>query len=228
VRATLAGHARLLTDRRVRGLLLAQWLPAWFVVAAESLIVPYTASLGQPAGAASPLLAAAPAGMLLGDVVIGRFCRPDTRIRLAFPLVVAMGTALLTLVFRPALPVACLIMLAVGFGFAYMLGIQQAFLDALPPRLRGQAFGLNSTGLMGGQGLFPPLAGALASALGAAPAMAIAGAATLTAALALRAPLTGRSPRASCQERPCGEDAFPRKRPAQLPGAFPRERPPLG
>jgi MFS family permease len=191
VRATLAGHVRLLTDRQVRGLLFAQWLPAWFTVGAESLIVPYTVSLGQPAGAASPLLAAAPAGMLLGDVVIGRFCRQDTRARLTFPLVMVMGAVLLPLVFRPALPVACLIMLAAGFGFAYMLGIQRAFLDALPPRLRGQAFGLYSTGMMGGQGLLPPLAGGLASALGAAPAMAIAGAATVTAALALRAPLTG-------------------------------------
>ena len=49
VRATLAGHAELLRDRTVRGLLLAQWLPAWFVTGAESLIVPYTGSLGRPA-----------------------------------------------------------------------------------------------------------------------------------------------------------------------------------
>ena len=76
VRATIAGNAELLAEPRVRGLLLAQWLPAWFVTGAESLIVPYTGSLGQSASAASPLLAAVPAGMLLGDVVIGRFCRP--------------------------------------------------------------------------------------------------------------------------------------------------------
>ena len=45
---------------------------------------------------------------------------------------------------------------------------------------------------MGGQGLTPALAGALAAALGAAAAMAVAGAATVLAALALRRPLTGR------------------------------------
>jgi MFS family permease len=39
VRDTLAGHAELLTNRGVRGLLLAQWLPAWFAAGAESLIV---------------------------------------------------------------------------------------------------------------------------------------------------------------------------------------------
>jgi hypothetical protein len=40
VRATMAGNAELLRDRTVRGLLLAQWLPGWFVAGTESLIVP--------------------------------------------------------------------------------------------------------------------------------------------------------------------------------------------
>ena len=194
VRATVTGNIELLADRTVRGLLLAQWLPAWFITGAESLIVPYTGSLGEPASAASPLLAAVPAGMLLGDVVVGRFCRPRARQRLAFPLAVVMGLPLLAFAFRPPLPVAGVALFACGAGFAYALGIQQAFLDSLPTRLRGQAFGLNSTGAMGGQGLFPPAAGAVASAFGAGAAMAIAGAATIIAALALRAPLTGKDP----------------------------------
>ena len=193
VRATMAGNADLLRDRTVRGLLLAQWLPGWFVAGAESLIVPYTGSLGRPASAAGPLLAAMPAGMLIGDLLVGRFCAPATRTRLAFPLAAAMGVPLLALVFRPPLLLACLALLACGAGFAYQLGIQQAFLDSLPERRRGQGFGLNSTGMMGGQGLTPAVAGALAGAVGAAAAMAVAGAATALAALALRGPLTGRS-----------------------------------
>ena len=160
---------------------------------AESLIVPYTGSLGQ-ASAAGPLLAAMPAGMLIGDLLVGRFCAPATRTRLAFPLAAAMGVPLLALVFRPPLPLACLALLACGSGFAYQLGIQQAFLDSLPERRRGQGFGLNSTGTMGGQGLTPAVAGALAGGVGAAAAMAAAGTATVLAALALRGPLTGRSP----------------------------------
>jgi predicted MFS family arabinose efflux permease len=195
VRATISGNAELLADRTVRGLLLAQWLPAWFVTGAESLIVPYTGLLGQPASAASPLLAAVPAGMLLGDVIVGRFCRPRTRQRLAFPLAAMMGAPLLALAFRPPLPVAGAALFACGLGFAYALGVQQAFLDSLPARLRGQAFGLNSTGAMAGQGLFPMTTGGLAAALGAGVAMATAGAATILAALALRTPLTGRGTR---------------------------------
>ena len=191
VRATMAGNAELLRDRTVRGLLLAQWLPGWFVAGAESLIVPYTGSLGQ-AGAAGPLLAAMPAGMLIGDLLVGRFCAPATRTRLAFPLAAAMGVPLLALVFRPPLPLACLALLACGAGFAYQLGIQQAFLDSLAEQRRGQGFGLNATGTMGGQGLTPVVAGALAGSVGAAVAMAAAGAATVLAALAFRGPLTGR------------------------------------
>jgi predicted MFS family arabinose efflux permease len=193
VRATMAGNLELLADRTVRGLLLAQWLPAWFVTGAESLIVPYAGSLGLPPSAASPLLAATPAGMLLGDVVVGRFCRPAVRQRLAFPLAALMGVPLLALAFRPPLPVTGAVLFACGFGFAYMLGVQQAFLDSLPGRLRGQAFGLNSTGTMTGQGLIPPVTGGLAAAFGAGPAMAVAGAVTILAALLLRGPLTGRA-----------------------------------
>ena len=191
VRATVAGNVQFFRDRTVRGLLLAQWLPAWLVAGAESLIVPYNGSLGRPASAAAPLLAAMPAGMLLGDLLVGRFCTPATRTRLAFPLAAAMGLPLLVPVFRPPLPLACLALLASGAGFAYQIGIQQAFLDSLPEERRGQGFGLASTGTMGGQGLTPALAGALAGALGAAAAMAVAGAATVLAALALRGPLTG-------------------------------------
>ena len=193
IRATMAGNLELLADRTVRGLLLAQWLPAWFVTGAEALIVPYAGSLGLPPSAASPLLAATPAGMLLGDVIVGRFCRPAARQRLAFPLAALMGVPLLALAFRPPLPVAAAIMFACGLGFAYLLGVQQAFLDSLPGRLRGQAFGLSSTGMMTGQGFIPPLAGVLAAASGAGPAMAAAGALTLLAALLLRGPLTARA-----------------------------------
>ena len=124
VRATVTGNVELLADRAVRGLLLAQWLPVWFVTGAESLIVPYAGSLGRPAGAASPLLAAVPAGMLLGDVIVGRYCRPRTRQRLSFPLAAVMGVPLLAFACRPPLPLAAVALVACGFGFGYGLGLQ--------------------------------------------------------------------------------------------------------
>jgi Major Facilitator Superfamily len=192
VRATMAGNAGLLADRRVRGLLLAQWLPGAFAAGAESLIVPYAGSLGHPAAAASPLLAAVPAGMLGGDLVIGRFCRPATRQRLALPLAMLTGAPLLAFLLHPPLAVIAAALFGCGFGFGYQLGIQQAFLNSLPPALRGQGFGLSTTGLMGGQGLTPPLAGAVAVVAGPAAAMAAAGAATVLVVCCLRRSLTAR------------------------------------
>jgi MFS family permease len=193
IRDTLAGHAELLSDRTIRGLLLAQWLPCWFVTGAESLIVAYTGSLGRPASAAAPLLAAMPAGMLLGDLLAARFCPPAARRRLVFPLAVTMGAPLLAMPFRPPLALAALALLACGAGFAYQVGLQQAFLDSLPERRRGQGFGLSVTGAMGGQGLTPVVTGAVAGVFGAGAGMAIAGAATMAAALALRGHLTGQA-----------------------------------
>ena len=169
-----------------------QWLPAWFAAGAESLIVPYTGSLGFPASGAAPLLAAVPAGMLLGEVIAGRFLRPAMRRRLAFPLAIGIGLPLLAFWFRPPLPAAFAVLLVSGLGFAYQLGLQKAFLDSLPERLRGQAFGLYNTGAMGGQGLGPIAAGALASAVAPGPVIALAGAGTVITALALRGVLRTR------------------------------------
>jgi hypothetical protein len=194
VRATLAGNARLLGDPAVRGLLLALWLPCSLLTGAESLIVPYTGSLGHPASAAGPLLAVVPAGMLLGDVLVGRLCRPATRRRLAFPLGMLLGAPLLPLADRPPLLVTAALLFAAGFATAYQLGIQQALVDNVPAALRGQAFGLISGGLMGGQGLFPAVAGVLAVAAGPGPGMALAGLATILVVLSLRGPLRPHSP----------------------------------
>ena len=133
VRATLAGNAELLADRRVRGLLLAQWLPGAFLAGAESLIVPYTESLGHPAAAASPLLAAVPAGMLAvtwssaGSAV--RPCGGGWSCRWPWPPGRRCWCCCCT---RPGSVVAA-VLFGCGFGFGYQLGIQQAFLDSLPP-----------------------------------------------------------------------------------------------
>ena len=192
VRATITGNAELLRIPRVRGLLLAQWFPAWFCTSAEALIVPYTEALGHPASAASPLLAAVPCGMLLGDVAVGRLCRPASRGRLAFPLALLVGVPLLAFVFRPSLLLAAAALFAAGVGCAYPLGLQQALLDSMPAGLRGQGFGLNTTGMMGGQGLLPAAFGALAAILGPSGAIAAAGAATLLAVVGLRRQLQPR------------------------------------
>ena len=171
-------------------MLFASWMPVSIFAGAPALIVPYTAALGKQPGAAGPLLAATSIGMVLGNTLVGRFCRPATRERLAFPLALLLGVPLLAFALQPPLPLVFGLLLVCGAGLSYQLGIQQAFLDNVPAELRGRAFGLSSTGVMGGQGLTQPLAGALASALGPAGAVAAVGAALVTAVLALRRTLS--------------------------------------
>jgi hypothetical protein len=184
VRTSVTGNARLLADPRLRGLLLAYWLPPSMVTGAEALIVPYA---GRSAGV---LLAASPAGMMAGEVVVGRFCRARTQQRLAFPLAVLTGAPLIALLAHPPLIVTWAMLFCCGAGFGYQIGTQRAFLDAVPADLRGQGFALRGTGVMAGQGLTPPLTGALSAVTGPASAMALAGVGDVLIALWLRGALS--------------------------------------
>ena len=192
------GNLRLLGDRPIRVLLLAQWLPAAFATGAESLIVPYAAERGFPTAAAGWLLAALPVGMIAGDLVVGRFVRPADRERLVPALVATLGVPLLVFTAGPPLIsawppllVAAGLLLATGFGFAYGLGVQRQFRELVPESVRGQAFGLMSTGLMTAQGITPALCGLAAELLPTGQVIALAGVATVATAVVLRGVLPG-------------------------------------
>jgi MFS family permease len=157
-----AATRALLIDPEVRRLALIQWLPPTFAVGAEALLIPYAAVRHFPPSATGLLLAAVPLGMLISGVVVGRLVRPAGRELLVAPLIATLGIGILMLVLPVPLPVALTALLLVGFGFAYSLGIQRAFLDALPETYRGQGFGLLATGMMTMQGLGPLAAGVVA------------------------------------------------------------------
>jgi MFS family permease len=185
LRQSLAGNRVLLRDPEVRLLMLAQWLPAAFVTGAESLIIGYASSRGFRAGSAGLLLACLPVGMLAGDLVVGRFVRPATRERLVVPLVGVLGVPLLAIAADPPFAVTAALLAVTGTGFAYGLGIQRRFLDAVPEERRGQAFGLLSSGLMTLQGVGPAVFGALAEVTPIRYAVSLAGAATVVTAVLL-------------------------------------------
>ncbi|MFJ4831804.1 MFS transporter [Streptomyces sp. NPDC088747] len=176
------GNTKLLAERRVRTLLLAQWLPPAFVAGAESLIVPFVGDNDMPAGSAGPLLACLPVGMLAGDLALARFVRPAVRERLVVTLVVVLGLPLAGFALDPPWPVCAALLLVTGTGFAYALGLQRPFLDAIPEARRGQAFGLLNAGLMSVQGVGPVLFGAVAEFTDAGVSMALAGLATVCVA----------------------------------------------
>ncbi|MER5645807.1 MFS transporter [Streptosporangium sp. NPDC002524] len=180
VRETLRVNRALLADPRVRGLLLAQWLPVSLVVGAEAMMVPY---LGNAAGFA---LAAASVGLAAGSFVVGRFVSPTGRERLAFPLAVVSGVPLFAFALQPGLAGAALVvMLSAAASTACQLGLQRWFVDAVPEPVRGQAFGLASAGMMTGQALGGALVGVAAEVTSPHMAVVLTGAATVVSSLLL-------------------------------------------
>ncbi|HEX6354507.1 MFS transporter [Actinophytocola sp.] len=186
VRRSLLGAGELLGDRTIRRLLLVNWLPAGFVIGGESLLIPYATLHGFPDGAAGVVLAFVPVGMFVGNLALTRALTQRGRERAVAPLVVVLGLPLLAFPFGVGPVVAGVLMAVLGCGFAYGLGLQQPFKDALPDDSRGQAFGLLSTGLMTCQGLGPLLFGTLTEVMPVGVVMALAGVATMaTAGLAI-------------------------------------------
>jgi len=185
LRQSWAVNRQLITDRAVRVLLLATWLPPAFLTGAESLIVPYAARHGFAAGSPGLMLACVPAGMIAGDLAVGRLLRPAARERLTIALMMVAGVPLLAFAAGPPLPAAAGLLAVAGIGPAYILGIQRRFLDAVPAPVLGQAFSLLTTGLMTFQGAGPAIFGTVTQITPPGQAIALAGAATIITALGL-------------------------------------------
>ncbi|MDG4825021.1 MFS transporter [Asanoa sp. WMMD1127] len=139
-----------------RWLYLAAWVPQGLAVGNEALFVPY-----DPA-AASVLFIAGAAGMLAGDLVIGRWVPPAWRSRVLTPVLVLLGAPYLLFVFDLAVPVAAAAVAAASGGYASGLILQQRTVDVTPPALRGQALGLHSAGMFTLQAVGASIAGAIA------------------------------------------------------------------
>ena len=173
---------RLRLDRTIWRLMLAQWLPPAFVAGAEGLIVAYAGGRHFAPGWYAVLMGCLPIGMLVGDLLVGRLLRPSTRERLVVPLIALMGLPLVGFAAEPGVGFSSCLLLLCGLGFAYGLGLQRPFLDALPQDGQGQAFGLLGSGSMTLQGVGPACFGSVAAGIGTGGAIALAGgAAALTA-----------------------------------------------
>ena len=169
-------------DARLRGLVVLAWLATFWVVP-EGLAAPYADRVGGGATAIGLLLAAQPAGSVLGALWLTRLVRPVTRLELMGPLAVLSSAPLLFLLAHPPLPLALALLVVSGVGTSYQLPANAAFMQAVPAERRGQAFGLVSAGLIAGQGGSIAAAGALADAFSPGPVIAVAGALGVLAAL---------------------------------------------
>ncbi|MFD4142527.1 MFS transporter [Streptomyces sp. NPDC058572] len=165
LKGSLAGARLLLGDRRIRGLMLLFWLPTMFVVAPEALAAPYADVLGLGPAALGLLMCAMPVGHIAAELYVGSALSPRTRSRIVLPvaalgLLPLMGYALL-----PGVVWTLALLVFSGAGAAYVIGLDQWFVDAVPEELRGRAMTLMTAGLMTVQGVGMALAGLAAEFL---------------------------------------------------------------
>ena len=175
----------------LRTLVLFGWL-AGFTVVPEALAAPYARALGGGAPTIGVLMAAMPAGTVIGGFVIGRLLRPSDRMRPMGWLAMLSCAPLLFSLAHPPLPVLILLWVLAGAGGAYQLVAAAAFVTALPAARRVRAFAVAQTGLLASQGLGILTGGAVAQRIGPPKAVALAGLLGLLAAAALATDWTRR------------------------------------
>lgn len=208
VRRTRTVNRRLLGSPVTRPLYLAMWVPNGLVVGCEALFVPYAHSAaGQGfahGSAAGWLFASAAAGMMLGDLTIGRYAPTAVRDRLIEPLRLLLAVPYLALLLSPPPVVVALLAFAASVGYGASLPLQDRLLRHTDEESTGQALGLYSQGMMVWQALGAAIAGALATYLSPARAMGLVAVGSVAVTLMLvrglqRSKLADRQPAAAVE-----------------------------
>jgi MFS family permease len=187
--AQLAAGARLVFgDRRLRTLMLFGWLVAFYAVP-MGLAAPYAARFhALPLAVATGLVfAAVPFGSALGAIAFSRRVAPGRRHLWMGPLAIGACGALILCMAQPGLALSLGIFALSGACAAYQVAANAAFVTDVPAKQRGQAFGLANGGMQVLQGLWFVAAGAAATVISPATAIALSGGlgAAVAAALAI-------------------------------------------
>ncbi len=165
------GDARLsvhlvLGNPGLRSLALLAWASSTFVISFEALGAPLARDTRSAAWAVGVLLAAQPAGTVVGALLATRV--PAQRRQSAMQLLALLSLApLLIGLGRPPLGVLIAMGLLSGLGLAFNVLASTAFVALVAPQVRGRALGLVGTGMLVGQGLGVLAAGGLATAIDA-------------------------------------------------------------
>ncbi|MFC5835830.1 MFS transporter [Nonomuraea insulae] len=185
---TRAGARLVFGSRKLRTLVLFAWLCGFYILP-EGLAVPYAAKLATgtlPVAVITGLLMAAmPAGTVVGAFLFSRFVAPPRRLRLMGWMAMLSCAPLIVTAMRPPLAVVLAAWVLSGVGGAYQLAANAAFVQAVPAERRAQAFGLVQSGLMAVQGIGILVGGFAAERLGPEPVVALAGIAGVISAAVL-------------------------------------------
>jgi hypothetical protein len=188
VRRTAAVNRHLLRSPVTRPLYIALWVPNGLVVGCESLFVPYGNAASAGHGSLTGwLFTSTAAGMMAGDLVIGRFVPPGCRDRIIEPLRLLLALPYLLFFLTPPPAVAVPLGFLASAGYAASLPLQDRLIRHTDDAVQGQILGLHMNGVMIGQAIGALSAGALASFLPPAAAMgAMAAASTAVTLLLVR------------------------------------------
>jgi MFS family permease len=223
VRRTAAVNRRLLSSPLIRPLYIALWVPNGLVVGCESLFVPYgNAASGGHGSLAGWLFTATAAGMMAGQLVIGRYAPPQWRDRIIEPLRLLLAAPYLLFFLTPPPAVAAGLGFLAAAGYAASLPLQDRLLRHADDAIQGQVLGLHMNGMMIWQAIGALTAGAVGSVLSPAVAMGTMAVASTAVTLLLVPGLRRSAPAA--QTAPVPGHPMATDRPSALPPRTPGNR----
>jgi len=188
VQDSLSGLKYLLSNVRLRRLIVLSWVVPAFSSMPDGLAVAYTAQTGAAATAAGALFTGYAVGSVLGELAATRL-EPSTRRRLVVPLILLSQLPAIAFVATPGIALAAVLLAISGSGYAFNQGIDPLILAAIDPAYRGRLFTVQTSGLMAIQGVSIALAGAIGTVIRPGLTICLAGVvgAVVTMLLARRA-----------------------------------------
>jgi predicted MFS family arabinose efflux permease len=181
---TWRGNRLLLQLPSTRPLLIALCVPTGLIAGCEALFIPYANE------SAAALFVAAAAGMLAGDVVVGRTLNEAQRRKSAAWLRLWVAVPFLVFVLQPAATPAAILAGTACLGYAASLAQQELLVKLTPPFLAGQLLGVDSAARVTCQGLGALLAGAVAETVAVGHSIALLALGSVLVSAALTAALT--------------------------------------
>ncbi|MGI5147997.1 MFS transporter [Plantactinospora sp. CA-294935] len=167
LRETGAGFALVFGTPVLRAIAIMVFCAMLFAIVPEGLAAAWATKFaggGADRSATQALImVAAPAGFILGGLLVGRGLRPDLRRSLVRPFAVLAPLALVPALFDPPPGVVALLAAVAGFAVAGLMPVTNGlFVLALPHGYRARANGVMNTGVQVMQGVAVLATGLLA------------------------------------------------------------------